>query len=50
MGYDGVYFKRIFDKNDEGCVIFYNMFKFIFKDNVVYRFGEIVFKVYIYIY
>uniref|UniRef100_K1R0V0 Glucose-repressible alcohol dehydrogenase transcriptional effector n=1 Tax=Magallana gigas TaxID=29159 RepID=K1R0V0_MAGGI len=44
LGYDGVYSKRTFDKNDEGCATFYNTSKFTLKDNVAYRLGEIAFK------
>lgn len=50
LGYDGVYSKRTFDKNDEGCATFYNTSKFTLKDNVAYRLGEIAFKVHTYIY
>lgn len=49
LGYDGVYSKRTFDKNDEGCATFYNTSKFTLKDNVAYRLGEIAFKVHTYI-
>lgn len=50
LGYDGVYSKRTFDKNDEGCATFYNTSKFTLKDNVAFRLGEIAFKVHTYIY
>lgn len=50
LGYDGVYSKRTFDRNDEGCATFYNTSKFTLKDNVAYRLGEIAFKVHTYFY
>ncbi|XP_061193515.1 uncharacterized protein LOC133201742 [Saccostrea echinata] len=45
LGYGGVYYKRTFEKNDEGCATFFKSFKFTLQDSVAYKFGEIAEKV-----
>lgn len=45
LGYEGIFVKRTFDKNDEGCATFYKTCKFVLQDNMTYLLGDIAAKV-----
>ncbi|XP_078324522.1 uncharacterized protein LOC111103002 isoform X1 [Crassostrea virginica] len=45
LGYEGIFVKRTFDKNDEGCATFYKTCKFVLQDNMTYLLGDIAAKI-----